>query len=299
MTVLIAGESGTGKEVVARAIHSMSRRSQKGSLIKINCPAVPELLLESELFGHEAGAFTGAVERKPGRLELAVGGTAFLDEIGEMPLVVQAKLLQVLEHKQFTRLGGTDTLSVDVRFVAATNTPLLEQINAKKFRKDLYFRLNQYVIHIPPLRERVEDIPVLVDHFLSKYAPMYSREKLSVSESTMAGLIRYSWPGNVRELESVIQCYALTGREEAIQEKLAGHPGNEAPQLPGTYRQCEKQLILSTLVEVKWNRRRAAEILGMSYNTLRRRFAAYCLDEEEPEFPWSLRGLKIGAGEFP
>ena len=298
MTVLIAGESGTGKEVVARAIHSMSGRSQKGSLIKINCPAVPELLLESELFGHEAGAFTGAVERKPGRLELAVGGTAFLDEIGEIPLAVQAKLLQVLEHKQFTRLGGTETLSVDVRFLAATNMPLLEQINAKKFRTDLYFRLNQYVIHIPPLRDRVEDIPLLVEHFLSKYAPMYGREKLSVSEKTMGRLIRYSWPGNVRELESVLQCYALTGREESILEKLDGHGGDMSPQL-GTYRQSEKKLILSTLVEVKWNRRRAAEILGISYNTLRRRIAAYCLDEQEPDLFFGTHRLRIGAGDLP
>ena len=298
MTVLIDGESGTGKEVVARAIHSISGRSRKGALVKINCPAVPELLLESELFGHEAGAFTGAAERKPGRLELAVGGTAFLDEIGEVPMAVQAKLLQVLEHKQFTRLGGTETISADLRFLAAANMPLREQINAGKFRKDLYFRLNQYVIHIPPLRERVEDIPLLVDHFISKYAPMYGREKLSVSERMMGRLMRYSWPGNVRELEAVSQCYALTAREESICEKLSGQGLENMPQL-GTYRQCEKQLILSTLVEVKWNRRRAAQKLGISYNTLRRRIAAYCLDDEEPELPWRSNLIGIGAGDLP
>lgn len=298
MTVLITGESGTGKEVVARAIHATSPRSKKGSIVKINCPAVPELLLESELFGHEPGAYTGAAERKPGRLELTAGGTAFLDEIGEIPMAVQAKLLQVLEHKQFTRLGGTDTMSLDVRFLAATNMPLPEQIAAKKFRKDLYFRLNQYIILIPPLRDRVEDIPLLAEHFLAKYAPMYGRPKLTLSEKSMARLIRHSWPGNVRELESVLQCFALTGREESINDKLSGHTGGGIPPAGGTHQQCEKQLIMSTLVEVKWNRRRAAEALGMSYNTLRRRIAQYCLDSERPKWPFGAAEMTIGAGDL-
>ena len=298
ITVLITGESGTGKEVVARAIHATSPRSKKGAMVKINCPAVPELLLESELFGHEAGAFTGAGERKPGRLELTPGGTAFLDEVAEIPLAVQAKLLQVLEHKQFTRLGGTHTLSLDIRFLAATNMPLIEQISARKFRKDLYFRLNQYAIHIPPLRERVEDIPLLANHFLAKFGPMYGRGNLTLSDQAMARLIRHVWPGNVRELESVIQCFALTGREESINDRLSGNPGGGLPPAGGTHQQCEKQLIMSTLVEVKWNRRRAAEILGISYNTLRRRIAQYCLDNERPEWPYGAARMTMGAGDF-
>jgi DNA-binding NtrC family response regulator len=297
MTVLIEGETGTGKDVVARLVHQMSFRSKSGAFVKICCPAVPEQLLESELFGHETGAFTGAQKQKPGRLELASCGSVFLDEIGDMPAAVQAKLLEVLEHKLFTRLGGTETIHVDARILAAANTPLLQLCDSGGFRKDLYYRLSQYTIHIPPLRERVEDVPLLVDHFLSKYGAAYGNTDLSLSFETMSLLMTYSWPGNVRELESVIRRFALCGREEIILSLLQEQerqeqkhvvctapsrttvPVSAAATYPvsatGTYQESERRVILDALARTSWNRRRASDILGISYNTLRRRIALY------------------------
>lgn len=279
MTVLLEGETGTGKDVVARMIHEISLRFISGAFIKICCPALPEQLLESELFGHEAGAFTGAEKRKPGRLELAVGGSVLLDEIGDMPSTVQAKLLGVLEDKKFTRLGSNETIDVNARILAAANTPLEHMCETGRFRTDLYYRLKQYSIYMPPLRERVEDIPLLVSHFLNKYGPVYGNWGLSVSVETMSCLVQYPWPGNVRELESVIRRYALTGREESMRASLSGESLNKvAAPVSGTYQESEKRVIIEALTRTRWNRRRASEILGISYSTLRRRIAQYELD---------------------
>jgi len=282
MTILVVGESGTGKEIVSRLIHEMSPRAEN-SFVKVNCPAIPESLFESELFGYEAGAFTGAQKRKLGRMELAASGTVFLDEIGEISPMMQAKLLQVIEQKQFCRLGGNQTVHVNARLIAATNAPLARMIQLGQFRSDLYFRLNQYVIHLPALRERTEDIPLLVDHFLNKYALAFEKPRQRLSADTTALLMGCPWRGNVRELESVIRSYSLTGREEAVVE-AAREQTQDTPSesREKRIRQVERSAILSTLVQVRWNRRRAAEILGMSYNTLRRRIAQYKLEECAP-----------------
>jgi transcriptional regulator with GAF, ATPase, and Fis domain len=288
MTVLIRGESGTGKGVVAKMIHESSARGSQGALVKINCPAIPETLLESELFGHEAGAFTDAKGRKPGRFELAHGGSVFLDEIGEIPPNIQVKLLQVIEHKEFQRIGGSSTIHVDARILAATNASLEQMIAAGQFRADLFYRLNEYCIHLPPLRERVEDIPLLVQHFLNLYGEEFGRSGLSLSSELMALLMRAPWYGNVRELESVIRRYALTGREESIRALLC--PGAGERRSGGgvereTLRQSEIQAIMSALTEARWNQRRAAATLGISYSALRRRIEKY--------------GLKVSGGPRP
>ncbi|MBI4555971.1 MAG: sigma-54-dependent Fis family transcriptional regulator [Candidatus Hydrogenedentes bacterium] len=278
VTVLLEGESGTGKDVAARLIHATSPQRKNGNLVKVNCPAVPELLLESELFGHEAGAFTGALKAKPGRLELARNGTAFLDEIGQISKSAQAKLLQVLEHRQFTRLGGTDTITVNTRIIAATNTPLQHLIVSGEFRPDLYFRLNQYKIELPPLRQRSEDIPALVAHFLVKYAPRYGNRALTVSDAAMSALERYRWPGNVRELEAAVRRLALTGREETLTSEMSAGFEKMSTSDNASIETCEaneRRLILAALTQSRWNRREAAKILGISYNTLRRRIMTY------------------------
>jgi DNA-binding NtrC family response regulator len=278
MTVLIRGESGTGKDVVARLIHESSGRDKTGAFVKINCPAIPETLLESELFGHEAGAFTGAKKRKPGRIELAANGSLFLDEIGEMPPGLQAKLLQFIEHRQFTRLGGGETLRVDTRIVAATNARLENMIADGRFREDLFYRLNEYSIHLPPLRERVEDILLLVRHFLRQYCEQFDRKGLAVPPEAMARFVRYSWPGNVRELQTVIKRFVFTGREDVIERALE-HPSAEAPDrtTPDKLSQAEIQTLMVALTEARWNQRRAADILGIGYSALRRRIAKYDL----------------------
>ena len=276
ITVLIHGETGTGKDVAAHAVHEAGRANREGPFVKISCPALPEHLLESELFGHEEGAFTGSVKRKPGRLELARSGTAFFDEITEMSSAVQAKLLEVLEHKTFTRVGGVEPVHVDTRMVAATNVDLEDLLGKGRFRPDLYYRLNQYTIHMPPLRERVEDIPVLVDYFLKKYERRYGGETRTVPPSCMSKLVSYPWPGNVRELESAAKRFALSGNEEVLCfsfPKASTKPIWTAGL--GTYQENEKRVILSALSETRWNRREAAKMLGISYNTLRRRIQRY------------------------
>ena len=282
MTVLLRGETGTGKDVVARCIHHLSSQDPSRPFIKICCPAIPELLLESELFGHEQGAFTGANIQKPGRLELAAGGTVFLDEIGEMPPTVQSKLLEVLEHRQFTRLGGHDPIKINTRIIAATNAPLENMLESGQFRQDLYFRINQFTIHMPSLQERVEDIPLLIDFFLRKYRSLYSREGLSLTPETIANFVQRPWPGNVRELESEIRRYALTGRGENTTPQTPKRTHVEASRAAGgIYHKSEKMVIMSALTAVKWNRRQAAEDLGISYSTLRRRIDRYGLNDLE------------------
>jgi two-component system response regulator AtoC len=299
MSVLIRGETGTGKDVIARLLHRVATESKSGTFVKICCPALPEQLLESELFGHEAGAFTGALKKKPGRMEMAKNGTTFLDEITEMPPSIQAKLLEVLEHKTFVRVGGNEQITIDTTFVAATNVSQDKIFEEKGFREDLFYRLNQYSIEIPPLRERPEDIPHLVKHFLEKYGTIYNNIDLDVSNRTMSIMMQYLWPGNIRELESVVRRYALTAKEDIILDELLPYLEAAAPapepapvdkgmlQVPvivtedvpvkkcGTYKENEKRVIEEALNEAHWNRRKAAVILGVSYNTLRRRIAEY------------------------
>ncbi len=203
-TVLISGESGTGKELIARALHENSSR-HAGPFIKINCAAIPKTLMESELFGYDKGAFTGAVGAKPGRFELAHGGTLFLDEIGEIPIEMQVKLLRVLQESEFERVGGIKTIKVDVRLVTATNRDLLAEVGAGAFREDLFYRLNVVPIHIPPLRERREDIPLLADHFIAKFNDRLKKEIASITPEAIERLVAYQWPGNIRELENLME----------------------------------------------------------------------------------------------
>ncbi|GAB4362066.1 MAG: sigma 54-interacting transcriptional regulator [Deltaproteobacteria bacterium] len=271
-TVLILGESGTGKELIATAIHHQSDRAGM-PLIKMNCSTLPEGLIESELFGHERGAFTGAVRRKPGRFELADGGTLFLDEIGDLPPATQSKILRVLQERQFERVGGTRTLSVNVRLLAATNRNLEEEVAAGRFREDLYYRLNVIPIHIPPLRERKEDIPALVEFFLQRYGKPLSRT-LRMSPEAMEALLRYDYPGNVRELENLIErCVTLAAGEtigpEDLPPRVTGTPKTEnSLLLSRVAADAEKNHILSVLKSAGGVKSRAAELLGISRKTL-------------------------------
>jgi formate hydrogenlyase transcriptional activator len=240
-TVLLLGETGTGKELIARAIHDRSRRKCR-SLVKVNCAAIPGGLLESELFGHERGAFTGAIAQKAGRIELADQGTLFLDEIGDIPLELQPKLLRVLQEREFERLGSTRTKKVDVRIVAATHRNLADMIIERKFRSDLYYRLNVFPISIPALRERPEDIPLLVQHFVQKFARQMNKTIDVTSIETMEALIRHSWPGNIRELQNVIERSVVVCETEkfSVDESWLSHTPPE--------RKAEDQLYLSEKV---------------------------------------------------
>ncbi len=230
-TVLISGESGTGKELIARALHENSSR-HAGPFIKINCAAIPKTLMESELFGYDKGAFTGAVGAKPGRFELAHGGTLFLDEIGEIPIEMQVKLLRVLQESEFERVGGIKTIKVDVRLVTATNRDLLAEVGAGAFREDLFYRLNVVPIHIPPLRERREDIPLLADHFITKFNDRLKKEIAAITPEAIERLVAYQWPGNIRELENLMErtilfCEGPEIRVSDLPPEVAGAP---APQ---------------------------------------------------------------------
>ncbi len=282
-TVLIRGESGTGKELVARAIHLNSTRKAK-PFVAVNCAALMETLLESELFGHEKGAFTGAVAQKKGRLEIADGGTLFLDEVGEMPLVLQAKLLRVLQEREFERVGGTRTLKVDIRLIAATNKDLEEAIRQGEFRQDLYYRLNVVSLATPPLRERREDIPLLASYFVQKYADKCNRRVRGISSEARARLTGYDWPGNVRELENAIERAIVLGATEMILPEDLPEAALEsaAPASTGTssrggvanyheaVAEAKKQLILQAIEQSSGNYTEAAKLLGVHPNYLHR-----------------------------
>jgi DNA-binding NtrC family response regulator len=285
--VLIEAESGTGKEMVARFIHERSPRA-KGPFVAVNCAAFPDALLESELFGHVRGAFTGANANKPGKFELANGGTLLLDEIGEMPIGLQPKLLRVLQEREVDRLGDTKAVPVDVRVIATTNRSLRELAREGKFRLDLYYRLNVIPISIPPLRERLEDVPTLAEHFAKKYAKESSRGAVPLSAEFTARLKDYDWPGNVRELENFVRrAIALSGNglvDSGAFEGLeaAAEPSGSSPLEPGlTLREAEKKLLTKTLEATGGNRTRAAEMLGVSLRTIRNKIREYGLPPRE------------------
>jgi two-component system response regulator AtoC len=313
VTVLVRGESGTGKELVARAIHAASPRRHR-TFVKVNCAALPSELLESELFGFERGAFTGAIQQKPGKFEFAHEGTMFLDEISEMHTPLQAKLLQVLQDGEFARLGGREDVHVDVRIVAATNRDLEIAVAEGQFREDLYFRLNVVCITLPPLRQRRDEIPVLTDRFLRQYAEHYNKPPITLASETLQLFSTYDWPGNVRELENLVKRAVVLGSDESIRRDLtdaiagrtmrsspipalqtraaaapppaapaaaphhaSSSPANDLPlTLSGSLkdigrhaaREAERELIYRTLQQTRWNRREAAEILGVSYKAL-------------------------------
>jgi formate hydrogenlyase transcriptional activator len=276
-TVLIQGETGTGKELIAHAIHNLSSRCGR-SFVRLNCAAIPLDLLESELFGHEKGAFTGAIAQKIGRFELADKGTLFLDEVGDIPASLQPKLLRVLQEQEFERLGSTRTHQVDVRLVAATNRNLTEMVNRGEFRSDLYYRLNVFPVQLPPLRERREDIPALVAHFAEIFGRRMSREIETIPSETMSALSSYPWPGNIRELQNVIERAVILSNEGVLPNPLPpmGNQGitvaSAATIAPATtLRDSERHLILSTLEKVGWvigGPKGAATRLGLKRTTL-------------------------------
>jgi formate hydrogenlyase transcriptional activator len=273
-TVLICGETGTGKELVARAIHERSPR-HSNAFVKLNCAAIPTGLLESELFGHEKGAFTGAIMQRIGRFELANRGTAFLDEVGEISLELQPKLLRVLQEREFERLGSARTIKTDARLIAATNRDLAACVQAQTFRADLFYRLNIFPIHVPPLREHPEDIPLLVRHFVQHFARRMSRSIDTIPSETMDTLVRHSWPGNIRELQNVIEHSVILSPGPVLRVPLADLHANIVPNQEGTGRktleEAEREHILATLKEMKWiisGPRGAAARLGMNRSTL-------------------------------
>jgi two-component system response regulator FlrC len=304
-TVLITGESGTGKEVFARFIHENSNRSS-GSFVAVNCAALPENLMESELFGYEKGAFTGAVNRKPGKFELADGGTILLDELGEIPLHLQAKLLRVLQEKEVERLGGTKPFKINVRILATTNKELKKEVDAGRFREDLYYRLNVISIELPPLRERKDDIMELTSFFIEKYCQINGKNVCRLAEDTKKALMDYDWPGNVRELEHTVERAVVLCRDDVITERnlflhgitinqfmadrkelgvteadmAQSDEAEDAPQtakmeFAGTIADMERELIIKTLKETGGNRTRAAELLGITVRTLRNKLNEY------------------------
>ena len=282
LTVMISGESGTGKELVAKALHDYGKRA-KGPFVAINMAAIPRELIEAELFGHEKGAFTGADTRKDGKFELAHKGTLLLDEVTEMGMPLQAKLLRVLQEHEIDKVGGRQPIPVDVRIVATTNRDPRQLIAENKFREDLYYRLNVIPLKLPPLRERLEDIPLLADHFIKKHGQENHRPVKSISSETLALLKKYRWGGNVRELENVIERAVLLCPGDTVQpahlfleDTAAGNAGKtEVPALSGTIYDMERELIFQTLGEVGGNKTKAAEQLGISIRTLRNKLTEY------------------------
>jgi transcriptional regulator with GAF, ATPase, and Fis domain len=278
-TVLIAGETGTGKELIARAIHKRSRRSAR-SFVGVNCAAIPSALIMSELFGHEKGAFTGAVQRRLGRFELAEGGTLFLDEVGDLPPETQVALLRVLQEREFERVGGTEMLRSDVRVIAATNRDLQSAIAAGSFRSDLFYRLNVFPIDLPPLRERKEDIPILINYFVNRYAQRVGRKIDSIQKKSLRALQEYSWPGNVRELQNVIErsLIIVDTNEFSVDNNWLSHEFRSTPQVqPASRTSTEQEQIEAALAQTKGKvsgRQGAAAILGMPASTLESKIRA-------------------------
>jgi formate hydrogenlyase transcriptional activator len=273
-TVLICGETGTGKELIARAIHNLSPRRSK-PFVKLNCAAIPTGLLESELFGHEKGAFTGAIAQRIGRFELANGGTIFLDEVGEIPVDLQTKLLRVLKEREFERLGSSRTLRTDARLIAATNRDLGVLVNEQRFRADLFYRLNVFPIHVPALHERPEDIPLLVRHLVEHYARRMNRPIETIPSDTMEALMGYRWPGNVRELQNLMERAVILSPGPGLRVPLGDLDGRapvgQPPGKPHTLAEAERSHIVATLTDTKWviaGARGAAARLGMNRSTL-------------------------------
>src|SRR5271156_5151075 len=295
--VLMLGESGTGKEVMARLIHKLSPRAHR-TFLKVNCAAVPADLLESELFGYEAGAFTGANHAKPGKFELCNKGTILLDEIGEMPPSLQAKLLHVLQDQQFSRLGSRSVIKVDVRILAATNIDIPQALATKRLREDLYYRLNAFTLQLPPLRDRKEEIPILLKHFMTRMAEQYARPQLPLSPALMEACQRHSWPGNLRELNNFLKRYLILGDENLAAAELqprhdgnggAAHPdsGSRAGESGGGLKslarsakdEAEGEAIRQALDQTNWNRKQAAGLLQISYKALLYKIRQYGIAE--------------------
>jgi len=286
-SVLITGETGTGKEMAARTIHELSSRA-RGPFVAVNCAAIPETLLESEIFGHERGAFTGALERRTGCFELADGGTLFLDEVGEMAAATQAKFLRILEEGVFRRLGGKTEIRVDIRLLTATNKEPMAAIRDKSFREDLYYRLNVFTIHLPPLRERPDDIPLLVEAFIEEFNAKYDRQIKAADEAVLKALQGHSWPGNVRELRNTIEravvacaadllgpgCLSPSFAQPLPPARGAGAGGLQVA-IGSRLRDVERELILETLAAANNNKTRAAETLGISLKTLQNKLHRY------------------------
>jgi two-component system response regulator PilR (NtrC family) len=296
-TVLIQGESGTGKEVIARAIHKLSPRSQR-SFVAINCSAIPDTLIENELFGHERGAFTGATERKIGLIESADKSTLFLDEIADLGIGLQAKLLRVLQEREIRRVGGNEPVHVDVRLLAASNRNLAEEVGEERFREDLYYRLNVVTITLPPLRDRRQDVPLLANHTLERFAHLSGGRVKEISRETMEVLLDYSWPGNVRQLESAIERAILLCEgdkilprdlpQEVLKRKTPGKAdrgrGNDRFELPTdgiNFENFERDLIVQAMEKTDWVIAKAAKLLGMSYRTLQYRLDKFGLSKPD------------------
>ncbi|HEX3320616.1 MAG TPA: sigma-54 dependent transcriptional regulator [Terriglobales bacterium] len=297
--VLLLGESGTGKEVAARLIHKLSPRAHR-TFLKVNCAAVPADLLESELFGYEAGAFTGATHAKPGKFELCNKGTILLDEIGEMPPLLQAKLLHVLQDQQFSRLGSRSVVKVDVRILAATNINIPEALATKRLREDLYYRLNAFTLNIPPLRERKEEIPILLKHFMSRMSERYARPSLPLSTNLMEACLGYSWPGNLRELSNFVKRYIVLGdeklavaelsprndgtggmRADSPKDSTSGNSGGGLKSLARSAKdEAEAEAITHALEQTNWNRKQAATLLKISYKALLYKIRQYGIAQQ-------------------
>ncbi len=308
-TIFLEGESGTGKEVFARFIHEHSPRAHR-PFIAINCAAVPENLLESELFGHEKGAFTGALIRKPGKFELAHTGTILLDEVSEMHLSLQAKLLRVLQEKEVDSVGGREPIPLDIRVIATTNRPILKEVEEGRFREDLYYRLNVFPLHIPPLRDRISDIPLLAEHFIKKIAARNHQEPVKLSSEALSQLLAWPWKGNVRELENTMERACLLasldgiilpehlGFVDPIKKEPIVHNGSANRSEKTTLWEVERDLILETLEKMGGNRTHAAKRLGISIRTMRNKLKEYrsagLLDAEEDED----ESLEEEAGKF-
>jgi len=274
-TVLITGENGTGKELIARAIHKNSLR-KNSPFVVVNCVAFSPNLLESELFGHEKGSFTGAIAKRIGRFEMANGGTIFLDEIGEMDLTIQTKLLRVLQEREFERVGSSRTIKVDVRILSATNKDLKKEIEERRFREDLFYRLNVFSVDVPPLRERKEDIPLIVEHFTGKYNKILNKKVKKISVKAMELLLDYNYPGNIRELENIIERSMIMAKDEIIDEKYFNFVSKEEYiEKKGTLKETEKELIIKYLIQNKGNRTKTAEILGISRRSLQNKIKEY------------------------